>query len=174
MLRKILFLCLVGALPFFTSCDKLKGDQGEIGPQGEVGPKGDPGEPGPAAGAFQVTLDTASTDAEGNLVRGFEVGQENIASVEKGVVLVYAKVSNAWFALPGPVFFTNDASNYSFAYGVQGINLVVQLFQLDEVPKRRKFQAVRLVIIPAFNARLNASVDYKNYEAVREAFNLAP
>lgn len=173
MIRKLLFLLLVGTIPFLTSCDKLKGDDGAIGPAGEIGPKGDPGEVGDPAGALQVTLDTASTDAKGDLVRGFEIGKDNVASVEKGVVLVYVKTGNAWFAMPGPVFFADGASNYTYAYAIQGINLVVQLFQLDEKPKMRKFQAVRVVLVPAFNARLNAQVDYKNYEEVRKAFNLA-
>lgn len=174
MIRKLLFLFLVGSIPFLTSCDKLKGDIGPAGAQGETGAKGDPGEAGDPAGAIQVTLDTASTDASGDLVRGFEIGKDNVASVEKGVILVYAKSGNAWFALPGPVFFTDGASNYTYAYAIQGINLVVQLFQLDEKPIKRKFQAVRIVLIPAANARLNAQVDYKNYEEVRKAYNLAP
>lgn len=174
MIRKLLFLFLVGSIPFLTSCDKLKGDDGAIGPAGEKGAKGDPGEPGDPAGAIQVTLDTASTDANGDLVRGFEIGKDNVASVEKGVVLVYAKASNAWFAMPGPVFFADGASNYTYAYAIQGVNLVIQLFQLDEKPIKRKFQAVRVVLIPAANARLNANIDYKNYEEVRKAFNLAP
>lgn len=173
MIRKLLFLFLVGTIPFLTSCDKLKGDDGAIGPAGEKGAKGDPGELGDPAGAIQFTLDTASTDAKGDLVRGFEVGKENVASIEKGVILVYAKSSNAWFAMPGPVFFADGASNYTYAYAIQGINLVIQLFQLDEKPIKRKFQAVRVVFVPAMNARLNAQVDYKNYEEVRKAFNLA-
>lgn len=174
MIRKLLFFCLVGMLPLLSSCDKLKGDIGPEGPQGETGAKGDPGEPGDPAGAIQVTLDTASTDANGDLVRGFEIGQANVGSVEKGVILVYAKASNAWFAMPGPVFFADGASNYTYAYAIQGINLVIQLFQLDEKPIKRKFQAVRVVLVPAVNGRLNAEIDYKNYEEVRKAYNLAP
>ncbi len=172
MTRKLLFVLFMGSLPFLYSCDKLKGDIGPEGPQGEQGVAGEKGDPGDPAGAIQVTLDTASTDADGNLARGFEIGAANAAIVEKGAVLVYAKASNAWFPLPGPVFFSDAVSNYTFAYAIQGENLVVQLLQLDETPKKRKFQSVRVVLIPAANARLNAEVDYKDYEAVQKAYNL--
>lgn len=172
MMRKLLMITLLGSLPFLYSCDKLKGDVGPAGIQGETGLAGEKGDPGDPAGAIQVTLDTASTNADGDLVRGFEVGAANAAIIEKGAVLVYAKTSNAWFPLPGPVFFADGASNYTFAYAIQGVNLVVQLLQLDATSKKRQFQAVRVVLIPAANARLNAEVDFKDYEAVRKAFNL--
>ncbi len=123
-------------------------------------------------GAIQITLDTLSTNAEGDAGRGFEVGEASIKAVENGVILVYAKSGDVWWPLPGIVAFTNDASNYSFAYAIQGVNLIIQLFQLDETPKKRQFQAVRVVIIPAAAGRLNAEIDYKDYEAVRKAFDL--
>ncbi|GHB81272.1 collagen-like protein [Persicitalea jodogahamensis] len=172
MTRKLLFVLFMGSMPFLYSCDKLKGEIGPAGEQGEQGIQGEKGDPGDPAGAIQVTLDTASTDANGDLARGFEVGAANAAIVEKGAVLVYAKTSIAWFPLPGPIIFADGVSNYTFAYVIQGANLVVQLLQLDEVPKKRKFQAVRVVLIPAANARLNADIDYKDYEAVRKAYNL--
>jgi hypothetical protein len=172
MIRKLLFLALLSSLPFLYSCDKLKGDVGPEGPQGEQGVAGVKGESGNPAGAIQVTLDTVSTDANGDLGRAFEIGAANAAIVEKGVVLVYAKINNFWFPLPGLVFFTDGASNYTFAYAIQGANLVIQLLQLDEIPKKRKFQAIRVVLVPAASGRLSAEIDYDDYEAVRKAFNL--
>jgi len=174
MIRKLLFLCLVGALPFLTSCDKLKGDIGPAGLQGETGAKGDPGEPGDPAGAVQFSTDTISTDADGGLGFGLTLTQDIASSIEKGVILVYAQSGNFWFPLPGIVPFGNEISNYTFAYGVQNLELNFLLFQLDETPKKRQFKNLRIVIVPAANARLNAKIDYKNYEEVRKAFNLAP
>lgn len=174
MIRRLLFLILVGTLPLLTSCDKLKGDDGAIGPAGEAGPKGDPGEPGDPAGAFQFSTDTLSTEADGSTGFGLTLNQDIASSIEKGVVLVYAKSGNFWFPLPGIVPFGNEISNYTFAYGVDKLDLNFLLIQRDATPKKRFFTNLRIVIVPAVNARLNAQVDYKNYEEVRKAFNLAP
>ena len=174
MIRKLLLLCLVGALPFLISCDKLKGDVGPAGPQGETGAKGDPGDQGDPAGAFQFSTDTLSTEANGNTGFGLTLTKDIATSIEKGVVLVYAKSGNFWFPLPGIVPFGNEVSNYTFAYGLENLKLNFLLLQRDTTPKKRFFTNLRIVIVPAVNARLNANVDYKNYEAVRKAFNLAP
>ena len=173
MIRKLLFLFLVGTIPFLTSCDKLKGDDGAIGPAGEIGPKGDPGEAGDPAGAFQFSTDTLSTEADGSTGFGLTLTKDIASSIEKGVVLVYAKSGNFWFPLPGIVPFGNEISNYTFAYGVDKLDLNFLLIQRDAAPKKRFFTNLRIVIVPAVNARLNAQVDYKNYEEVRKAFNLA-
>ncbi len=174
MIRKLLFLCLVGILPLLSSCDKLKGDIGPEGPQGAAGPKGDPGKAGDAAGAFQFSTDTLSTRADGSTAFGLTLTQDIASSIEKGVVLVYAKSGNFWFPLPGIVPFGTEVSNYTFAYGVEKLELTFLLFQRDATPKKRFFTNLRIVVVPAVNARLNADVDYKNYEAVRKAYNLAP
>jgi hypothetical protein len=174
MIRKLLYLFLIGTIPFLTSCDKLKGDIGPAGPQGETGPKGDPGEVGDPAGAFQFSTDTLSTQADGSTGFGLTLTQDIASSIEKGVVLVYAKSGNFWFPLPGIVPFGNEISNYTFAYGVENLELNFLLFQMDATPKKRFFTNLRIVVVPAANARLNATIDYKNYEEVRKAFNLAP
>ncbi len=172
MIRKLLLVFMMGSLPFLYSCDKLKGDVGPDGAQGEQGLAGEKGEPGDPASAIQVVFDTASTDASGNYINGVGFETANPKIIENGVVLMYAKSGNAWFALPGPVFFENDASNYTFLYVLDGSDLIFQLLQLDATPKKRKFQALRLVIIPARIARLSAELDLKDYEAVRRAFDL--
>ena len=175
MMRKLLFLALMGSLPFLYSCDKLKGDVGPAGPQGEqgvAGPKGDKGEAGGGSGALQFSRDTASTDADGALGLGFTLTQENAKAIEKGVILVYAKSGGFWFPLPGIVFFGEEVTNYTFVYQVDKLTLNLVVLETVEKPKVRKFQSLRVVVIPAANARLNAEVDYKNYEEVREAFDL--
>jgi len=177
MIRKFLFLALLGSLPLLYSCDKLKGDVGPAGPQGETGvagPKGEKGEPGSGGGggALQFTRDTLSTNANGTFGLGFTLTQENAKAIEKGVILVYAKSNNLWFPLPGLVIFDQEATEYTFAYQVEKLVLSVLVLERAEKPKVRKFQSVRIVVVPASNGRLNAEVDYKNYGAVRQAFNL--
>ncbi len=180
-MRKLLFVFLMGSLPFLYSCDKLKGDVGPAGPQGEQGvaglkgEKGEPGAPGTGGGsaALQFTRDTASTDADGTLGFGFTLTQENAKAIEKGVILVYAKSGGFWFPLPGIVFFGEEVTNYTFLYQVDKLTLSVVVLEAVEKTKIRKFQSIRVVIVPASNGRLNAEVDYENYGAVREAFGLA-
>lgn len=177
MFRKLLFFVLIGSLPFLYSCDKLKGDVGPAGPSGETGvagPKGEKGEPGSGGGsvALQFSRDTASTDADGSLGFGFTLTQENAKAIEKGVILVYAKSGGFWFPLPGIVFFGEEVTNYTFLYQVDKLTLNLVVLETVEKPKIRKFQSVRVVVIPASNGRLSAEVDYKDYEAVRKAFDL--
>ncbi len=156
----------------FSAC---KGPQGEIGPEGPQGPQGvqgEQGEPG-TAGAFQFSTGAADTDESGDVVFALEdLPADAVASVEKGVILIYAKSQNLWFPLPGIVLFgNNQVSNYSFFYGMEGQNLNVFLLQTSETAQRN-FQDIRVVVVPALNARLSAELDLKNYEAVRKAFNL--
>ncbi|GAB3181918.1 hypothetical protein GCM10027291_52100 [Telluribacter humicola] len=165
-----MLLVLIGLV--FSACE---GPQGEIGPEGPQGPQGVQGEPGEAgtAGAFQFSTDTISTDESGDLAFALEdLPADAVASVEKGVILVYAKSQNLWFPLPGIVLFgNNQVSSYSFFYGIEGQNMNVFLLQNSEAAKR-SFQDLRVVIVPALNARLSAEVNLKNYEDVRKAFNL--
>lgn len=169
---------LLSSLPFLYSCDKLKGDVGPAGPQGETGiqgPKGDKGDPGTAAGgsgAIQLSTDTISTDADGNLSFSIPLTKETIASVEKGVVLIYAKSENLWFPLPGIVVFGKEASTFTYAYGINDVNIEVLIIQTSETVVKRKFQNIRVVVVPASNGRLSADVDYKKYPEVQKAFNL--
>ena len=176
MMRKLIVVLLMGSLPFLYSCDKLKGDVGPAGPQGEqgvAGPKGETGDAGTGTGgALQFSRDTASTDADGALGFGFTLTQENAKAIEKGVILVYAKSGGYWFPLPGLVFFGEDVTNYTFLYQVDKLALNLVILETVENPKIRKFESVRVVVIPASNGRLNAEVDYKDYEAVRKTFNL--
>jgi hypothetical protein len=70
------------------------------------------------------------------------------------------------------VVFGNEISNFTFAYGIESLKLNMFLFQTDQTAKKRKFQKIRVVIVPAQNGRLNAEFDWKDYEAVRKEFNL--
>lgn len=172
MIRKLLFFFLLGAVPFLYSC---KGDQGEIGPEGPQGPagvagvKGDPGDP---AGAVQFPFDTLSTSADGVRVLGFTLTQQIAASVENGIILVYAKSSDLWFPLPGLVIFGSEATSFTFAYEVDKLDFNLLLLETGATPKARKFQKVRVVVVPASNGRLNAELDWKNYREVQKALNL--
>lgn len=165
-----MFLVLIGLV--FSACEGPQGEVGPEGPQGPQGVQGEQGEPG-TAGAFQFSTGAAQTDESGDVFFALEdLPADAIASVEKGVILVYAKSQNLWFPLPGIVLFgQNQVSNYSFFYGIEGSDMNVYLLQTSETAQR-SFQDIRVVVVPALNARLSAEVDLKNYEAVRKAFNL--
>ncbi|TDB64452.1 collagen-like protein [Arundinibacter roseus] len=174
MTRKLLYALMIGLLPFLYSCE---GPQGEIGPQGPAGPQGvagEKGEPGESSGsgAFQFSTGEISTDEEGDVSFSLELNEDVAASVEKGVVLVYAKSGNLWFPLPGIVFFGEEIANFTFVYGLDGVDLTFFLLQTTGADART-FQDIRIVLVPAINGRLNAEIDYKDYNAVKKAFNLA-
>lgn len=172
-LKKLTYLLLLGALPLMYACE---GPQGEIGPEGPQGPQGTQGvqgQPGDPASAIQFSTDTISTDADGSLAFGFTLTQDVIPSVEKGVVLVYAKSGGLWFPVPGLVIFPNGITNFTYAYGVENLDLNFFMFENSDTPAVRFFQNVRIVFVPAANGRLNMEdIDYNNYEEVRKAYNL--
>ncbi|HEV7347302.1 hypothetical protein [Telluribacter sp.] len=169
-LRNTMLLALMGI--GITAC---KGPQGEIGPEGPQGPQGEQGIQGEegTAGAYQFSTGAAETDGEGFLGFTLELTQETLPSIEKGVILVYAKSQNFWFPLPGIVIFANNqVSDYSFFYGIENLDLSVILLQNSSTAVKRNFQDIRIVVVPAINARMSEKLDLKSYEEVQKAFNL--
>jgi hypothetical protein len=167
-----MLIALLGLV--FWGC---KGPQGEIGPegpqgvQGVPGPKGDPG----TAGSLQFSVGQTATEDDGFLGLTLKLTAETRNSVEKGVILVYAKSQNFWFPLPGIVLFANNQiANYSFFYGIENLDLQLVLLPLggEAAAVKRSFQDVRIVVVPAMNGRLPADLDLRDYDQVRRVFQL--
>ncbi|GAB2773047.1 hypothetical protein GCM10027275_15010 [Rhabdobacter roseus] len=174
MLRRLLTVALVAAMPLMYGCE---GPQGEVGPEGPQGPQGTQGPEGEegVAGAIQFTTGARQTDEDGDLGFSLDIPAEAASFVEKGVVLVYAKTQGFWFQVPGEIFFANGGfGRYTFAYRVSGGKFDVQLIQTAtaDTNPQRQFEDVRVVLVLALNSRLSADVDFKDYKQVQKAFNL--
>jgi uncharacterized protein YaiE (UPF0345 family) len=185
MFKKLLIIAWVGLVGLTVSC---KGPQGDVGPQGEKGDAGAVGPAGPAgqdgegsgsgAGSLIVFMDELEIDSTGVVTFGSDTyfegaSEEEIAAFEKGGYLVYAKSGGAYFPLPGYVLFSDEAISYSYLYARENLGLYFEIFQTSnaEVPTR-KFEEIRVIVMPALNARLSSSVDWKNYNAAVAALGL--
>jgi hypothetical protein len=189
MLKKLLMVAWVGLVGISLSCKGPAGDVGPKGDPGAAGAPGAPGAPGPAgpagkdgtsgAGAFVLTTGADTTDAEGGFLMGLSgVTAENKAVLESAAILVYLKVGDAFWPVPGVVGFATGVSDFTALHYVNGTNFFVDIFQtnwsenVDAAPKRI-VQGIKVVVIPASALRLNADVNLKNYEETIAAFGLA-
>ena len=66
----------------------------------------------------------------------------------------------------------DQMSDLLFAYRVQNQHVISIVHVWEGLGKRYRLQDIRLVFVPAQAARLNAELDWNNYEEVRRAFNL--
>lgn len=187
MFKKLLIGAWFCGAVFLVSC---KGDDGAVGP---AGAKGDTGAAGPtgatgatgAAGAngtgsgggsIIAFMGSLTTDTSGNAIVGDtaffkDFTAAEIASVEKGAFQVYIKDDGAYFPLPGFVLFADQAISYGFYYVVDGLGLYFPIFRTSAATvKKRTFEEIRVVVIPASNLRLNLNL--KNYDEVVAALGL--
>lgn len=184
MFKKLLFGICVCFVALLVSC---KGDDGAVGPAGEKGAKGDTGAAGPAGQAGQgggaagiISVGSVTGTGEGDL----SFGIDNLTAAQQAlydtsvVVMVYAKSLGAWWPLPGLVQFDgNKISNYTFVHGVDKTSFFVEIITTgwsedqDAAPSR-KFDDIRIVLIPAASLKLSAEVNWKSYEETIKALGL--
>ncbi|TLU99043.1 collagen-like triple helix repeat-containing protein [Dyadobacter luticola] len=190
MFKKLLLFAWVALMvAFIASC---KGEQGDVGPKGDTGAAGPTGPAGPAGadgqdgtgggggGSIIAFMGEIETDTAGNMVVGdtaFFTGftADEIKSVEKGVFQVYLKDDGAYFPVPGLVLFSDEAISYGYYYAVEGNALYFPIYRTSAAKvKKRSFEEVRVLVIPAANAngRVSSNVNWKNYDEAVAALGL--
>jgi hypothetical protein len=185
MLKRLLVIAWIGLVGISLSC---KGPAGDVGPKGDAGAAGAPGAPGPAgpagkdgtsgSGAFVLTSGADTTDAEGAFLAGLTgITAANKTMLENAAVMVYLKVSDAYWPIPGVVGFQTGVSEFTALHYVNGTNFFVDIFQTNwsenqDAAPRRIVQGIKVVVVPATALRLNADVNLKNYEETIAAFGI--
>ncbi|MDQ6479600.1 hypothetical protein [Dyadobacter sp. LHD-138] len=184
MFKKLLFGICVCFVALLVSC---KGDDGAVGPAGEKGAKGDTGAAGPAGqdgqgGGAAGIISVGSVTGTGTGDLSF--GIDNLTAAQQAlydtsvVVMVYAKSLGAWWPLPGSVQFDGDkVSSYTFVHGVDKTSFFVEIIATgwsedQAAPPSRKFDDIRIVLIPAASLKLSAEVNWKSYEETIKALGL--
>lgn len=177
-MKKTFQVLALAAATLLFSCEGKQGEIGPAGPQGTAGVAGvagAKGEEGDPAGAVQVTFGPVVTDANGDYAFSSEFPTNTpVSQLEKGIVNCYVKNNSFWFPVPGKVPFpeANDLVDIVFGYKFVGNKFTIGLSPAS-LSKKLSYQDVRIVFVPAVNARLNANLDWSNYNAVKEALNLA-
>lgn len=185
-------LWLLGYFALALLLVNCKGDDGGVGPAGPAGAKGDNGTvgaPGPkgdtgvsgAARYYASGIDT--TDSKGFLYSFVEATTPaDEAFWESAVVLAFVKVNGVYWALPGTVTFPgNSDSNFGYYHGYSEKVFYAEIFQKDwtgktsptDTPPKRIVQDLRIVAIPATSMRLNATLNWKNYDEVVSQLRLS-
>ena len=173
MFKKLLVIAWVSLIVLTIGC---KGPEGAVGPAGEKGETGATGPAGPAgegggASALILSSGADTTEADGSFIRGIsELTADDQEFLESSVVLVYIKAQGVYWPLPGVVSFAaGQQSNFTFYHGIDQKTFFVEIFQTDwsgtaTAAPVRIVQDVRVVILPATTLRLNAEVNFNNYE----------
>lgn len=92
--------------------------------------------------------------------------------IDKGAVLVYLKVGQGYNQLPVTIY---QSSSYSSSLEVASFVGGVKVFWTDSdltQPNNPGQQSFKVVVIAASGLAQNPNIDFKNYEAVKQAFHL--
>ena len=175
MLKKLIFAAWIGLIGISVGCDGDKGDVGPAGATGATGPQGAKGDTG-IAGRDGIGAREIMTGVVQSTKGGYTLGKTNLsnadtAMIAKSVVIVFIKSKDLWWSLPGPVEFGDQKTTFNFVTLLRARQFFVDIRPVSwsepqDTPPAREFQSIRAVIVPTSSFRLNADVDWNNYEEV--------
>jgi hypothetical protein len=148
-----------------ASCAK-KGDTGPAGPAGTNGTNGN-------ANVVSSTITSSNwvyNSPSWGITFTYPAITQNI--IDKGAVLVYMKVGQAYNQLPLTIY---QSATYSSSYEVSTNVGTVGIFVTDSdltQPNNPGSQTFKIVVIAASQKLANPNVNYNDYASVKKAFNL--
>jgi Collagen triple helix repeat (20 copies) len=152
------------------------GLQGPQGATGAAGAKGDKGDTGAVNIIFSDWFSKEWTSVSNSQTQyRFVVNEAKITAdiLNKGVVLVYMRTQSSSptvYQLPLTLATETGIQVYSVTTEVGKIILnLIELLDIRTTPANYQF---RYVVIPAGATSGRVGIDYSNYEAVKQAFNL--
>ncbi len=163
-----------------------KGPRGETGAAGAAGAKGDKGVKGDAGAAgadgntdVLILNDAGRTiDAGIGAKNSWAIGYDVIsrAKAEASAIYVYLKLPREpeeWVSIPGSVFFPGG-SHQTFGMATRFTNTAVQINVIRSAgAEALAYSAVKFIFVPGSATARQAAVDYTDYNAVKEYYNLA-
>ena len=185
---KFLGTAIIMATILFTSCKGPQGDIGPAGPKGDTGTTGATGATGPkgdtgATGATGASGSGGGTSTTSNVFysnwlsvqfTGFDEFSATINApkitqeiLDKGTVLTYAKSNVTGNVIPLPFAALNGTTRTTVVYNLGKVLLGANF--------NASSQTYRYIIIPAgtsIGAGRKVSIDFSNYEAVKDFYGL--
>ncbi len=168
----LLWVALFAAGTMFYSCKEgavgPAGPAGEAGPAGPAGPAGATGPQGPVGNANVIQISYASRVHSGSEL-SYTLTGITIDQVASSAFFCYVRVAGFWYALPG-----NATSSFSYRTFTRATGTSQFFINRLTGSGNQTFESTRIVIIPANdlrNGRLT-SLDFNDYEAVKEYYNL--
>lgn len=157
-----------------------KGDTGSVGVTGAKGATGDKGDTG-APGADGSSVVSVVNVAGGEITAGMGAwGGWNLPGslvtfeqAPSSVILVYLQVAGGdWYRVPGAV--PGASGMQTFAFSIHDNDGIAQVrVTRTKGTGSLPFEAARIVVIRSASNARQAAVDYDDYDAVRNYYNLA-
>lgn len=178
-MKNLFNLTLIIFLVSFGSCT-FNGQDGAPGPRGPQGPAGQDGQDGQEAYVFEYIDLTFSSANEYSLLLELP---SDFQMLESDMVLVYFLYDyfededlDLWRALPQTEFTDFGTLIYNFDFTLFDVNLFMDAnFDLNLLGARYTDNWIaRVVVVPGqfTNGRTADPVDYKDYKAVMDYYNL--
>jgi hypothetical protein len=189
-MKKIIYLFSILAIGFLNSCE---GPQGEPGPAGPAGSTGSPGATGAKGDAGTVNIQTtawikvtkelfaSSYSSEDGLfstnigINGTAIDNITQKTLNEGIVLAYNRVfgspAEVWLV---PFDYYHDGNHITYSLRLQPKKAIIDINFSKAIDPQTYFvdEEFRIVVIPpASGARLR-SINFKDYNEVKRAFNL--
>lgn len=142
--------------------------EGPVGPQGPAGTNGTNGTNGNANVIGTVTATVTSWSSSSTLYyANFTCPGLSQDIVDKGAVMAYEQFGTSWVALP--ITNTNISKYYYFT--LQQVTVAWRNTDGSQTANPGT-QTYRFVFISSSRIQSHPEVDYRNYEQVKEVFNL--
>jgi hypothetical protein len=166
---------IFAVLAMFIVLDACKGPAGDVGPAGPAGPTGATGVAGPKgdtgnANAIQYTF-ASRTHTGSNIV--YNLTEVRGEVLNRSIILVYiANTSGNWYSIPGIFNGTNEYRTISSPSTNSSTVTLVRV--AGGSGGTDTFNSTRIVILPITDLRngRKAAIDFSDYEAVKNFYNL--
>lgn len=179
-MKKIKLLVLITTISLnFLSCTK-EGPEGPQGPQGIQGPAGQDGNANVIYGT--VTLNSSNWTFSNGLWSTNTLNDNGITNdvYDGGVVMVYLKGGNSWVPIPYTAVASGGNLSLSiyFYYSVGSLVLEAAYSNLGQNSNPVTFfygsgGTMTIKVVKISPSGIRPDLDYKNWSAVKEAYNLA-
>lgn len=154
-----------------------KGDTGAAGTQGPKGAQGDPGTAGAPGANGNSNVYFNSSTGGGTIPAGtggsinilFDVGMLKFSDVDKSLILLYVKVGDLWYRVPG------DVGVQTLALGLHRHVDGGVVFRITRTngPGLLTYEDGRVIVVKEGVAGARrGSVNYDNYEEVKQLYDL--
>jgi hypothetical protein len=189
-MKNILYIIILLCVSFtFNGCKGEAGDTGPIGPKGEKGKVGATGDPGTTeifvtnwifiSKADQIKFYNADGLYTSQAFSGGELDKLSQKILDDGVILSYhrwAADKTRIISLPNVIDYGNvdsglQISRYIAAYP-KGLDCYVEFSKSVDITRYLADEEYRFIVIPGASGYRLKNIDFNNYEAVKQAFNL--
>lgn len=159
-----LFLASLLIMGAITSCKKVEGPKGDKGDTGAMGAQGNANVISSSEGTITASNWTQS-GTQWYCTMNLLAITQNI--VDKGLVQVFVKYGNEWWALPDQ----NGINQTSFGFAVGTVTLMNQNVN-GTTPANPGNMTTRVVVISPSQLSENPNTDWTDYQQVKQALNL--